>query len=210
MVLNIIQSDQHTRFFKVSAEIPDIEHNKAVMQLHIGGVRKKIHAAESIHLQRQRQILRLRLIVGGKYVIEISQRRHILRSIAAGNVRLVNRPQGAVNQRFFGSGQPAALKYRKQRLQHIRLGQQEVLVSSVIPSRIKRIDMVFGARCQPDHSPAVCPAQLHELPLRVNHNNLIPVSGEQHIIDLHLGVHRLPCAGLCHNKAVTVLGCFAV
>lgn len=98
LVLDIIQCYQHPGFFKVGAEIPHIKHNEAIAHIHIGGVCKEVHRTEYIHLQRQCQVLGLRLIDLFDDIVELPEGRHILRSVSAGNIGLINLPQGAVHQ----------------------------------------------------------------------------------------------------------------
>ncbi len=59
-VEHCVRDDQQSRGFELLAEIMDVEHHHALIQIHISGMAENVQRTGRIELQRESNVLRFR------------------------------------------------------------------------------------------------------------------------------------------------------
>ena len=99
-VPDLILYDEHPQFFQLFAQLLDVEADDAVIQFHIGLVVEHPQRTIDVDFQCRGDTLRLPLFLLPQAVVQITERRHILR-LRVVQILLVDQRQAAVNDRLF-------------------------------------------------------------------------------------------------------------
>ena len=198
-VPDLILYDEHPQFFQLFAQLLDVETDDAVIQFHIGLVVEHPQRTINVDFQCRSDTLRLPFLLLPQAVVQITERRHILR-LRVVQIFLVDQRQAAVNDRLFFRlhAIPCAHDQLAQGKNKVRFHAQRVIIVRIVQIDIHRVDVVLTGGRDMDDLSAQCFHQRIILALRVCHDNIVRC-GKEHVGDLTLCTERLTAARCTQN-----------
>ena len=180
---DLILDDKHSQLFKLFAQLLNIETDNAVIQFHIGLVVEHTQRTVDVNFQRCGDALRLPLFLLPQAVIQITERRHILR-LRVVQIFLVDQRQAAVNDRLFFRlhAIPCAHDQFAQGKNKVRFHAQRVIIVRIVQIDVHRVDVVLTGGRDMDNLTAQRFHQRIILSLRVCNDNIVRC-GKEHIGD---------------------------
>ena len=185
-VPDLILDDEHTQLFQLLAQLFDIETDNAVIQFHIRLMVEHSQRTINVDFQCRGDTLRLPFLLLPQAVVQVTERRHILR-LRVIQIFLVDQRQAAVNDRLFFRlhAIPCAHDKFAQGKNKVRFHAQGVIIIGVVQIDVHRVDVVLTGGRDMDNLTA---QRLHQriiLAFRVCDDNIVRC-GKEHVGDLTL------------------------
>ena len=185
-VPDLILDDKHTQLFKLLAQLFNIETDNAVIQFHIRLMVEHSQRTIDVDFQRCGDTLRLPFLLLPQAVVQITERRHILR-LRVVQIFLVDQRQAAVNDRLFLRlhAIPCAHDEFAQGKNKVRFHAQRVIIVRIVQIDVHRVDVVLTGGRDMDNLTAQRFHQRIILSLRVCNDNIVRC-GEKHVCNFTL------------------------
>ena len=169
-VENTVQHDQHTRALEVLSQLVNVIAHHMIVGVDVGLMGKGVHVADGVHLNIHREIVRLRLLLFEKLLIEVLQGRRFAAVISL-LVIAVSRSGAAVDDGFLLCAEMSVLDQQlTERHEEFRFQDNRVCAVAVIGVHIHRIDVVVAGGGQHDCLAVHRLDQRGIFSLRVNEN----------------------------------------
>ena len=163
-----------------------------------------------VDFQCRGDTLRLPFLLLPQAVVQITERRHILR-LRIIQILLIDQRQAAVNDRllFRLHAIPCAHDKFAQGKNKVRFHAQRVIIVRIVQIDVHRVDVVLTGGRNMDNLTAQRFHQRIILALRVCHDNIVRC-GKEHVGNFTFCTERLTAAGCAEDQAVRVFELFAV
>ena len=203
-VPNLILDDEHTQFFQLFAQLFDVETDNSVIQFHIRLMVEHTQRTIDVDFQCRGDTLRLPLFLLPQAVVQITERRHILRLWIV-QILLIDQRQAAVNDRllFRLHAIPCAHDKFAQGKNKVRFHAQRIIIVGIVEVNVHRVDVVLTGGRNMDNLTAQRFHQRIILAFRVCNDNIVRC-GEEHIGDFTLCTERLTASRCAEDQTVRV------
>ena len=202
-----VGDDQQAGGLELFAQVVDVKHHHALVQIDIAGVAEDVQGAGGEQLQRQRNLLRLKLRLHQQLFPESGKGRHN----AGFRCLLVDLRSAAVNDGFVLRPDAVLVDLFHQRHDKLRLLHNRVVLAVAL-HHIHGVEPVLAACRHMDDRADVLAHSLHQrgkLALRVADQNIV-VGVEHEEGDQLLGIERLAGAGDAQQKGRLIEQVFLV
>ena len=185
-VPDLILNDKHTQLFKLLTQLLNVETDNSIIQFHIGLMVEHPQRTIDVDFQCRGNTLRLPLFLLPQAVVQITERRHILR-LRVIQILLVYQRQAAVYNRLFFRlhAIPCAHDKFAQGKNKVRFHAQGVIIIRIVEVNVHRVDVVLTGGRDMDNLTAQRFNQRIILALRVCHDNIVRC-GKEHVCNFTL------------------------
>ena len=203
-VPDLILNDEHTQFFQLFAQLFDVETDNSVIQFHIRLMVEHTQRTIDVDFQCRGDTLRLPLFLLPQTVVQITERRHILR-LRIVQILLIDQRQAAVNDRllFRLHAIPCAHDQFTQGKNKVRFHAQRVIIVGIVEVNVHRVDVVLTGGRDMDNLTAQRFHQRIILSFGVCDDNIVRC-GKEYVRDLTLCTERLTASRCAEDQTVRV------
>ena len=203
-VPDLILDDEHTKLFQLLAQLFDVETDNSVIQFHIRLMVEHTQRTIDVDFQCRGDTLRLPLFLLPQTVVQITERRHILR-LRIVQILLIDQRQAAVNDRllFRLHAIPCAHDQFTQGKNKVRFHAQRVIIVGIVEVNVHRVDVVLTGGRDMDNLTAQRFHQRIILSFGVCDDNIVRC-GKEYVRDLTLCTERLTASRCAEDQTVRV------
>ena len=201
----LVLDDQHAQLLQLLAELLDVVADQAVIDVHVGPVVEQIQGAFDVDLKRRCHMMGFFFFLFQKSVIQILQKRHVLRDGIL-EVLLVDLMDTAVNNRFFDGLQAflSADNEFTERQYEVRFQRDRVILLRVVQVDVHRVDVLGAGRADMNDLAVEALHESRVLSLRIADDHIV-IRHQEGIGNLTLGAEGFTGTGGTENQAVRVL-----